>query len=202
MLPKIPLEAPSQSLRNRSEIATMDALLSSFMACLTGVKLFRSDLDYDLVRASMVIVFLFFGYQKWFDYEAKVLIPYISNGPLIFWMYPAFGIRGASWFLGVSEWTICALPFLGYWNKLIGILGAARLRRHVHIDRDHHTLHAGRLGRIRRRFSRDGRQRSLPYEGRGTLGRVAPPVETGCDEIGCPRSSRQSSRAIAIIDMS
>jgi uncharacterized membrane protein YkgB len=125
MLPKIPLEAPSQSLRNRSEIATMDALLSSFMACLTGVKLFRSDLDYDLVRASMVIVFLFFGYQKWFDYEAKVLIPYISNGPLIFWMYPAFGIRGASWFLGVSEWTICALPFLGYWNKLIGILGAA-----------------------------------------------------------------------------
>jgi uncharacterized membrane protein YkgB len=73
----------------------------------------------------MVIVFLFFGYQKWFDYEAKVLIPYISNGPLIFWMYPAFGIRGASWFLGVSEWTICALPFLGYWNKLIGILGAA-----------------------------------------------------------------------------
>jgi uncharacterized membrane protein YkgB len=125
MLPKIPLEAPSQSLRNRSEIATMDALLSSFMACLTGVKLFRSDLDYNLVRASMVIVFLFFGYQKWFDYEAKVLIPYISNGPLIFWMYPAFGIRGASWFLGVSEWTICALPFLGYWNKLIGILGAA-----------------------------------------------------------------------------
>ena len=24
-----------------------------------------------------------------------------SNGPLIFWMYPVFGIRGASWFLGV-----------------------------------------------------------------------------------------------------
>jgi hypothetical protein len=23
------------------------------------------------------------------------LIPYISNGPLISWMYPVFGIRGA-----------------------------------------------------------------------------------------------------------
>jgi hypothetical protein len=52
------------------------------------------------------------------------LIPYISNGPLIFWMYPVFGVRGASWFLGVSEWLICALLFLGFWNKKLGILGA------------------------------------------------------------------------------
>jgi uncharacterized membrane protein YkgB len=46
----------------------------------------------------MVIIFLFFGYQKWFDYEAQALIPYISHGPLIFWMYPVFGIRGATYF--------------------------------------------------------------------------------------------------------
>jgi uncharacterized membrane protein YkgB len=72
----------------------------------------------------MVIIFLAFGYQKWFEYEAQVLIPYISNGPLIFWMYPVFGIRGATWFLGVSEWLIAALLFLGYWNKKLGILGA------------------------------------------------------------------------------
>jgi hypothetical protein len=62
----------------------------------------------DLIRASMVLIFLAFGYQKWFAYEAQVLIPYISNGPLIFWLYPVFGIRGASWFLGVSEWLFGA----------------------------------------------------------------------------------------------
>ena len=72
----------------------------------------------------MVVIFLFFGYQKWFDYEAQVLIPYISHGPLIFWMYPAFGIRGASWFLGVSEWLFATLLFLGFWDKRLGILGA------------------------------------------------------------------------------
>ena len=55
----------------------------------------ESDLDYHLVRASMVLTFLFFGYQKWWNYEARALIPYISNGPLIFWMYPVFGIRGS-----------------------------------------------------------------------------------------------------------
>jgi len=52
------------------------------------------------------------------------LIPYISNGPLISWMYPVFGIRGASWFLGVSEWVFGALLFAGFWNKKLGILGA------------------------------------------------------------------------------
>ncbi len=72
------------------------------------------DLDYHVVRTAMVIIFLFFGYQKWFEYEAQVLIPYISNGPLIFWLYPVFGIRGASWFLGVSEWLFGALLFLGF----------------------------------------------------------------------------------------
>ena len=84
----------------------------------------KDDLDYHLVRASMVVIFLFFGYQKWFEYEAQALILYISNGPLIFWMYPVFGVRGATWFLGVSEWLFGALLFLGFWNKKLGILGA------------------------------------------------------------------------------
>lgn len=84
----------------------------------------KEDLDYHLVRASMVIIFLFFGYQKWFEYEAQALIPYISHGPLIFWMYPVFGVRGATYFLGVSEWVFGALLFAGFWNKKLGILGA------------------------------------------------------------------------------
>lgn len=84
----------------------------------------KHDLDYYFLRASMVIIFLFFGYQKWFQYEAQALIPYISNGPLIFWMYPALGVRGATWFLGVAEWGFGALLLAGFWNKRLGILGA------------------------------------------------------------------------------
>src|SRR6266581_6124951 len=91
---------------------------------LIKLGLLKDDLDYHLIRASMVILFLFFGYQKWFEYEAQGLIPFISHGPLISWMYPVFGIQGASWFLGVSEWLFGALLFLGFWNKKLGILGA------------------------------------------------------------------------------
>jgi uncharacterized membrane protein YkgB len=87
--------------------------------------LLERDIDYHLLRASMVIIFFFFGYQKWWDYEAQTLIPFISNGPLISWMYSVFGIRGASWFLGVSEWLFGALIFIGFWNKTVGALGAA-----------------------------------------------------------------------------
>ena len=107
-------------VRDQKRGETMNALIHM----LTRSGLLTKDLDYHLIRASMVLIFLAFGYQKWFAYEAQVLIPYISNGPLIFWMYPVFGIRGASWFLGVSEWLFGALLFLGFWNKRLGILGA------------------------------------------------------------------------------
>lgn len=113
----------------RESTTAGDALLNipiSLLATgLTRLGLMRRDLDYHLVRASMVLIFLLFGYQKWFEYEAQVLIPFISNGPLISWMYPVFGVRGASWFLGVSEWLFGGLLFLGFWNKRLGILGAA-----------------------------------------------------------------------------
>jgi uncharacterized membrane protein YkgB len=91
---------------------------------LVKLGILRDDLDYHFVRASMVIIYAFFGYQKWFNYEAQALIPYITHGPLIFWMYPVFGIRGATWFLGVAEWTFGLLLLLGFWNKQLGILGA------------------------------------------------------------------------------
>jgi uncharacterized membrane protein YkgB len=91
---------------------------------LVKIGVLKNDLDYHLIRTSMVIIFLFFGYQKWFQYEAQALIPYISNGPLISWLYPVFGPRGATYFLGVAEWLFAGLLLSGFWNKKMGILGA------------------------------------------------------------------------------
>ena len=98
--------------------------MNFIVRALIGLGILKNDLDYHLLRASMVIIFLFFGYQKWFEYEAQALVPYIGHGPFIFWMYPVFGVRGATYFLGVAEWLFGALLFAGYWNKKLGILGA------------------------------------------------------------------------------
>jgi uncharacterized membrane protein YkgB len=107
-------ETPSASRRAVERLANTLARLG----------LLRHDADYHLLRAAMVLIFFFFGYQKWFAYEVERLQPFISNGPLIFWLYPAFGMHGATLFLGASEWTFGTLLFLGFWSKPLGILGA------------------------------------------------------------------------------
>src|SRR5690348_14994057 len=98
--------------------------MNSLVKILARSRLLKGDVDLHLVRASMILIFLLFGYQKWFEYEAQTLIPFIKNGPFTFWMYPVFGLRGASYFLGVSEWLTAALLIWGFWNPKAGILGA------------------------------------------------------------------------------
>ena len=98
--------------------------MNYIITTLSKFGMLNRNLGYHAVRASMVIMFLFFGYQKWFPYEAKVLIPYISNGPFISWMYPVLGVTGATYFLGASEWLFGALLLVGFWNKTAGIIGA------------------------------------------------------------------------------
>jgi len=115
--------APVAGDSSRGERTTMRSA-NSLINALIKLGVVRRDFDYHLIRASMVIIFLFFGYQKWWEYEAQALIPFIRHGPLIFWLYPVLGVRGATWFLGAAEWTFGALLFLGFFNKKLGILGA------------------------------------------------------------------------------
>ena len=78
--------------------------MDQLIAKLSKLDIVRGDLDYHLIRATMVILFFFFGCQKWFDYEAQALVPFISHGPLIFWLYPAFGMRGVGGVIAVGRW--------------------------------------------------------------------------------------------------
>jgi uncharacterized membrane protein YkgB len=121
---KVGLEPAGASGITKAPALTFNEIMNLLIKVLIRLGLLKKDLDYHLIRASMVIIYFFFGYQKWFAYEAQGLIPFISNSPLMSWMYPVFGIQGASWFLGVSEWLFGGLLFLGFWNKKLGILGA------------------------------------------------------------------------------
>ena len=115
---------PAGKISGKANPGVFARIVNLLIRILTQLGLLKKDLDYHLVRASMVIIYLFFGYQKSFPYEAHTLIPFISNCPLISWMYPVFFLQGASWFLGVSEWLFGVLLFLGFWNKKSGSLGA------------------------------------------------------------------------------
>jgi uncharacterized membrane protein YkgB len=91
---------------------------------LAGSGLLRRDLDYHLLRAAMVVIFAWFGYDKWFEAEIRGLLPLITHGPFTSWTIPILGVRGTAIFLGASEWTFGTLLFLGFWNKKLGVLGA------------------------------------------------------------------------------
>jgi uncharacterized membrane protein YkgB len=101
-----------------------DKIMNWLIRLFSKTGLLKGNLDNHLIRASMVIIYFFFGYQKWFDYEVQGLAPFFHHGPLIFWMYPVFGMKGSSYFLGVSEWLFGGLLLAGFWNKKLGVLGA------------------------------------------------------------------------------
>src|SRR2546427_71212 len=89
-------------------------MMNRLIKFLSKTAPFQGDLDYHLIRASMVIIYFFFGYQKWFEYEVQGLIPFFTHGPLIFWMYSVFGMKGSTYLLGVSEWLFGALRGLQF----------------------------------------------------------------------------------------
>jgi uncharacterized membrane protein YkgB len=99
-------------------------IMNSLVLNLSKSSALRGDLDYQLIRAAMILTFYIFGYQKWFSFEAQQITPFIAHSPLVFWLIPAFGVRGASFFLGSTEWLFGTLILLGYWNVKLGTLGA------------------------------------------------------------------------------
>jgi len=100
-------------------------LYTTLIIILSNSRLIKSDFDYHLLRATMVFIFALFGWSKWHAFEAETIKPLIEHSPLVFWLLPVFGVQGSGWFLGATEWTFGTLLFLGFWNKPLGVLGAA-----------------------------------------------------------------------------
>jgi len=103
---------------------SVTTLFNRAIVYLSKISLFKGEIVDHLVRAAMVFTFAIFSYQKWFSFEAHQITPFIQHSPLVFWLIPAFGIRGAGFFLGTTELLFGSLILLGFWNRKLGILGA------------------------------------------------------------------------------
>jgi uncharacterized membrane protein YkgB len=102
----------------------MMAQLNQLIILLSGTIPFRSNLDRHLIRAAMIFTFFIFSIQKWTQYTVEMLVPMISHSPVVFWLLPIFGVRGAGYFLATTETIFGTLILLGYWSPRLGILGA------------------------------------------------------------------------------
>ena len=101
-----------------------DNVVNALLLNLSKKRLFDSDLDRHLIRAVMVFTFYIFSYQKWHIFEIRQITPLIAHSPLVFWILPVFGVRGAGYFLASTELLFGTLILLGYWKPKLGMLGA------------------------------------------------------------------------------
>ena len=96
------------------------SVMNPVIGILAKLGILNDDFDYHLIRAAMVIIFFFFGYQKWFAYEVERLIPIsvmarssfgsirllVCAAPLGFWA-PRNGpsAHSCSWDFGTGSWA-------------------------------------------------------------------------------------------------
>jgi len=78
-----------------------------------------------LLRWALVVIFLWFGGMKFTAYEAEGIAPFIAHSPLMSWLHILFGIRGASYVIGVLELSTAAALIAGAINPVLSALGAA-----------------------------------------------------------------------------
>ncbi|AQH03090.1 hypothetical protein A9R05_29960 [Burkholderia sp. KK1] len=78
-----------------------------------------------LLRWALVVVFLWFGGMKFAAYEANGIAPFVINSPIMSWLHTLFGVRGASYVIGVLELSTAAALIVGAFRPLFSALGAA-----------------------------------------------------------------------------
>lgn len=72
---------------------------------------------------AMTIIYLWFGGMKFSGYEANGIHGFVSNSPLLSWMYSFMSIQGFSNFLGVLEISIGVLIAARIFSPKLSILG-------------------------------------------------------------------------------
>src|SRR3977135_2822072 len=77
-----------------------------------------------ILRWVMVVLFVWFGMQKFTLQSAQGIVQFISNSPFISWL-SLFGFRGEAYFLGVVEFAIAALLAAGALSPLFSNGGSA-----------------------------------------------------------------------------
>ena len=77
-----------------------------------------------VLRYGLVALLLLWGGFKFADFEAQAIRPLIENSPLLGWMNPLLGVRGASAFIGVVELVAAALICTRRWRPALSAVGS------------------------------------------------------------------------------
>jgi len=77
-----------------------------------------------ILRYGLVGLLLLWGSFKFFAFEAMAIQPLVEHSPFLSWLYPLFGIRGASDIIGVMEVSAGLLIATRHWLPRISAYGS------------------------------------------------------------------------------
>jgi reactive chlorine resistance protein C len=69
-----------------------------------------------VLRYGLVFLLLLWGSFKFFAFEATAIQPLVANSPFLSWLYPVFGVRGASAIFGTFEVGAGVLIATRHWR--------------------------------------------------------------------------------------
>src|SRR5580693_3264190 len=79
----------------------------------------------ELARYGLVVVVGWIGLMKFTAYEAQGISLYVTNSPLLSWVYTSLSVRGFSAILGVVEVSIALLIAARPFSRRASALGSA-----------------------------------------------------------------------------
>lgn len=177
------MQFASQAFRKRTLSRSTRA--NSRKSKMTGISQLSisADLAYHFSRASMVQIFLFFGYQKWFDYEAKVsfrtsAMALLSRGCI---RRSASGCLLVSRHLRMAIWLALVLRIL---EQEAGHSWCAWLMRFVRGNHHDYSVLPEWPGGVGRWISHYDRRRRFSDEGCCSFSRVGLFAQTGWPRAG------------------
>jgi len=77
-----------------------------------------------VLRYSLVLFFLGFGFLKFTHQEAAGVAPLMAHSPFLFWVYPLLGVQGGSDLIGVIEIAMGASIAMRHINPLWSAYGS------------------------------------------------------------------------------
>lgn len=78
----------------------------------------------NVLRYSLVLFFVGFGLYKFTLEEAQAIQPLMAGSPFFSWLYPLFGLQGASNVIGIVEITAGVLIALRRWKPFYSGIGS------------------------------------------------------------------------------
>jgi uncharacterized membrane protein YkgB len=77
-----------------------------------------------VLRYGLMALLLLWGGFKFFDFEAAGIRPLIEHSPILSWLYPVFGVRGAAGLIGIIEVSAAILIGLRRWRPDLSAMGS------------------------------------------------------------------------------